>query len=433
LELEGEQDRSRLIQRLQASDSLYEQAECLQGLVLLLGRDAEIPWSDAIGSAPPDSSGSIRLEAFLERLWKEASWGGHWSVLRRVAGLRDWVDAGLEEAVTNLLIRQKQVLVGKAYSPDSLIIEPMTSQAIADRIARFSREDVRERVLTQEILLDLDALVKLDPNLLGGFLTLRVGHLILLLTAEIAEQSELTQDEAYERLLRFSPSEIQARLSKVLTDDAEAVELLKAQETLSVKPGCELKWHPEAPTAETPSLGSAAPATGWMDYRVRAGALGQTPPEFYPSVWRILHHCRGLVIGDKLERRNRMDSASFLAEMTQGEKSFAFAVEHLLAKINAPEYRHLTIEALAALSEFCQKNRDFRLTAHIVLDVLIGHAVRLAWLRDHSEETYEGEKALAWHRFYEEPPASVAYWIIEALRHLIKQEKTADASLLALA
>jgi phosphorylase kinase alpha/beta subunit len=30
-------------------------------------------------------------------------------------------------------------------------------------------------------------------------------------------------------------------------------------------------------------------------------------------------------------------------------------------------------------------------------------------------------------------PPSVAYWIIEALRHLIKQEKTADASLLALA
>ncbi len=434
LELEGEQDQSRLIQRLQASDNLYEHAECLQGLVLLLGREAEIPWRNGDRSDSPDSSSStIRLETLLERLWKEASWGGHWSVLRRVAGLRSWVDAGLEEAVTNLLIRQKQILVGKAYSPDSLIIEPMISQAIADRIARFSREDVRERVLTQEILLGLDALMKLDPTLLQGFLTLRVGHLILLLTAEVAAQSKLTQDEAYERLFRLSPSEIQARLSKVLTDYAEAAELLKAQETISVKPGCNVKWHPEAPAAETPSLDSAVPATGWLDYRLRAGALGQTPPDFYPSVWRVLHHCRGLVIGDKLERRNRMDSASFLAEMTQGEKSFAFAVEHLLAKINAPEYRHLTIEALAALSEFCRKNRGLRLTAHIVLDVLVGHAVRLAWLRDHSEEAYEGEKALAWHRFYEEPPASVAYWIMEALRHLIKQEKTADDSLLALA
>ena len=433
LELEADQDRLRLVQRLQASNNIYEHAECLQGLVLLLGRDGEIPWSTGNGTASPDSNGSIRLESLLDHLWEQASWGCHWSVLRRVAGLRDWVDAGLEEAVTNLLIRQKQVLVGKAYSPDSLIMEPMTSQAIADRIARFSREDVRERVLTQEILLGLDALMKLDPQLLQGFFTLRVGHLILLLTAEVAAHSGLTQDEAYERLFRFSPSEIQSRLTKVLTEYAEAAELLKAQETLKLKPGAEVKWHPEAPPGETPFMAASTPATGWLDYRVRAGALGQTPPEFYPGVWRILHHCRGLVIGDKLERRNRMDSATFVAEMTEGEKNFAFAVEHLLTKINAPEYRHLTIEALAALSEFCQKNREFRITAHIVLDVLIGHAVRLAWLKDHSEETYEGEKALAWHRFYEEPPASVAYWIIEALRSLIKQEKTADTSLLALA
>jgi phosphorylase kinase alpha/beta subunit len=430
LELEGGQDQLQLVRRLQASDNIYEQAECLQGLVFLLGRDGEIPWK-ANGDATAESNGSIRLETLLDQLWEEASWGCHWSVLRRVAGLREWADAGLEEAVTNLLIRQKQLLVGKAYSPDSLIIEPMTGQAIADRIARFAREDVRERVLAQEILLALDTLMKLNPELLQGFLTLRVGHLILLLTAEVAAQSDLTQDEAYERLLRLSPSEIQSRLAKVLGDYAEAAELLRNQETLNLGSGAEVQWHPNAPAGQAPSKPSSTPTTGWLDHRIRAGALGQTPPDFYPGVWRILHHCRGLVIGDKLERRNRMDSATFLAEMTEGEKNFAFAVEHLLTKINAPEYRHLNIEALATLSEFCWQNRDFRLTRHMVLDVLIGHAVRLAWLNDHSEDTYERDKASAWKRFYEEPPASVSYWIIEALRSLVKQQKSADASLLA--
>ena len=432
LELEAEQDRLRLVQRLQASDNIYEQAECLQGLVLLMGRDGEIPWRGSTDGASPDASGSIHLESLLDRLWGEASWGCHWSVLRRVAGLREWLDAGLEEAVTNLLIRQKQLLVGKAYSPDSLIIEPMTGEAIADRIARFSREDVRERVLAQEILLGLDGLIKLDPELLQGFLTLRVGHLILLLTAEVAAESDLTQDEAYERLVRLSPSEIQTRLAKVLRDYAEAAELLKNQETLNLKPGVEVKWHPKAPGGKAPLEPSPTPATGWLDHRLRAGALGQAPAGFYSGVWRILHHCRGLVIGDKLERRNRMDSAAFVAEMTEGERNFALAVEHLLAKINAPEYRHLTIEALGALSEFCRENRDFSLTGHLVLDVLIGHAVRLAWLQDHSEQAYESEKALAWQRFYEEPPASVAFWIIEALRYLVKQEKTVESSLLSL-
>ena len=45
------------------------------------------------------------------------------------------------------------------------------------------------------------------------------------------------------------------------------------------------------------------------------------------------------MIGDKLERRNRMESAPLLAEMTPGETNFARNVEHLLAKIDAPEYR----------------------------------------------------------------------------------------------
>ena len=91
-------------------------------------------------------------------------------------GAAGWFDPALEEAVTNLLVRQKHVLLGKAYSPDSLITEPMGGQAIAERIARFSREDVRERVLAQEILLSLDILVKLEPELLRGFLTVRVGY-----------------------------------------------------------------------------------------------------------------------------------------------------------------------------------------------------------------------------------------------------------------
>ena len=128
VELEAEQDRARLIERLKASDNLYEQAECLQGLV----RPEE---------------GSIRLETLLDQLWEQASYGRHWSVLRRITGLRGWLDEGLEDAVTDLLTRQKQVLVGKAYTPASLITEPIAGDGIAERIARFSREDVRERVL----------------------------------------------------------------------------------------------------------------------------------------------------------------------------------------------------------------------------------------------------------------------------------------------
>jgi len=259
--------------------------------------------------------------------------------------------------------------------------------------------------------------------LLRGFLTLRVGYLILLLTAEVAAEFGLTQDEAYGKLLGFSPSEIQSRLTTVLRAYAQTAELLKKQEALNLKGGIEVAWHSEVPKAQGSSQSSSPPTGSWLNYRRRGGALGQVPAGFYPGVWKTLHHCRALVIGDKLERRNRMDSAPLLAEMTPGETNFARCVEHLLAKIDAPEYRHLTIEALVALADFFRENPDFVLTEHLVLDVLIGHGVRLAWLEDHSQDAYEDQKALAWQRFYEEPPQSVAHWIIEALRYLVEQEK----------
>jgi Phosphorylase b kinase C-terminal domain len=47
----------------------------------------------------------------------------------------------------------------------------------------------------------------------------------------------------------------------------------------------------------------------------------------------------------------------------------------------------------------------------------------LAWLQDHPGDVYEDQKALAWRRFYEEPPESVVRWIVAALRYLVEQEK----------
>jgi ATP-dependent DNA helicase RecQ len=69
---------------------------------------------------------------------------------------------------------------------------------------------------------------------------------------------------------------------------------------------------------------------------MRLGALGRVPRDFYPGIWDLLHHCRGIVIGDKLERRNRLESAPLLSEKTPGERNFASLVEHLLGKTREP-------------------------------------------------------------------------------------------------
>ncbi len=124
--------------------------------------------------------------------------------------------------------------------------------------------------------------------------------------------------------------------------------------------------------------------------------------------------------GDKLERHNRLNSELILSEMTPGEKNFALRVEHLLNKIEAPEYRRVCIETLMELAAIASNNPNLQIEAYIVLDVLIGHAVRLAWLEGNPArgDRYDEDKASAWRSFYNTSPRECASYILKAFRFL---------------
>jgi phosphorylase kinase alpha/beta subunit len=337
--------------------------------------------------------------------------------MRWVAGLSEKVvPLSLADAVNDILARQKQISVGRAYSTASLISEPLSPQDILDKIKEFCREDVRDRILTQEMLIYLSLLLKAKPKLFDGLLTIRVGYLILLLTSEIAQAHNLPQDEAYESLMNLSPKEIQRRLQDVLQGYDAMDKTLMAQESLSAsKSNQEINWVVQ------PEQQSLSPEQGgWHRKRELDGAINRVPQGFYPQVWSVLRHCRGLVIGDKLERRNRLESEELLSEMTPGETNFALKVEHLLNKIGSPAYRQLNIECLVELSAIAEKNPDFQIHDYLVLDVLIGHAVRLYWLDEHPEHQYQyaDHKAEAWQQFYERSPFDCASYIVKALKFL---------------
>jgi phosphorylase kinase alpha/beta subunit len=159
----------------------------------------------------------------------------------------------------------------------------------------------------------------------------------------------------------------------------------------------------------------------WLQHRKRMGALGRVPRDFYAGVWGLLHHCRGIVIGDKLEKRNRLESGPLLSEKTAGERNFASLVEHLLSKIEAPEYRQLCSETLITLMAFVEANPQVRFEDDLALDVVIGHAVRVGWQLHHPQvptEDYSQHKAAAWDRFYRASTADCRRWQLQALREL---------------
>lgn len=408
--LECETNLGLLLKSLRWSVNIYEQIELLNTLVRLQGLDFDT------GFGGPGQQ--VTVGDLLNEVYAKAGSGSYWAVVRRAAGLLNKVDIGLSDAVTDILVRGKQITVGKAYSEASLMTRPMPNTEIMDKISEFCGEDIRDRVLTQEILIYLGLLIKSEPDLFKGLLTLRVGYLILLLTSELAAELKLTQNEAYEHLMQLNPFEIKAKLRLVLAGYEGMNQVLRRQESLHVKQQeQEIDWvlRPvEQDEAEKLAAGS------WLRHRQLDGALNRVPKDFYPSVWRLLKHCKGLVIGDKLERRNRLDSDPLLFEMTPGEKNFALRVEHLLNKIQAPEYRQVNIEALMELAAIAIANPDFQIQDYIVLDILIGHAVRLAWLEKFPEraDRYDEYKAAAWRAFYNTSPTDCASSIVKAFRFL---------------
>ncbi len=407
-QVECETNLEFLLANLHTSENLYEQIELLQTLSRLQGMEFEINFEDSV---------RVKVADLLDEVYTKAGELGLWGVVRRAAGLRQMVDVSLSDTVMSILVRGKQIAVGRSYSEASLIAAPMANQEIIDKINNFCREDIRDRVLTQEIIIYLGILIKSEAELFQGLLTFRVGYLILLITSELAQEMNATQDEAYEQLMQLSPFDVKLRLRRVLAGYAGMNQLVTQQEALHVKYlETDIDW------VSIPILGEEiqSPPGGWKHYRQTEGVMGRVPKDFFKQVWQLMSHCKGLVIGDKLERRNRLDSEVILSEMTAGEKNFALRVEHLLNKIEAPEYRQVNIEALMELAAIANANPNLQIAEYIVLDVLVGHTVRVAWLDTHPESSdrYDEDKAAAWRSFYSTSPTECATYIVKAFRFL---------------
>jgi phosphorylase kinase alpha/beta subunit len=420
--LEAETSITLLLKQLRSSDNLYQQIELLNTIHRLHGLDFDTGFGGA--------SANVTVADLLDEVYfKAGSFSNRpqWAIVRYAAGLLGKVDISLSDAVTDILISGKQITVGMAYSEDSAIAAPMSHTEIVEKIDLFCREDIRDRVLTQEVIIYLGLLIKSQPQLVKGLLTLKVGYLIVLLTSELVMELKITQDEAYEKLMELSPFEIKTRLDRVLADYQDLGKTVFQQESLHLNQSQErIEWIVN-PTTETD-----LPSINWLYQRRKEGAIARVDRDFYPSIWRLMKHCKGLTIGDKLEKRNRLDSALILAEMTPGEKKFALRIEHHLNKIVAPEYRQLNIEALMALAALSELNPELKIEEYIVLDVLIGHAVRLAWLDTDLPKiidtpldrtafepaNYDRYKSLAWRAFYQSSPSTCANYIVKSLQFL---------------
>ncbi|MEY2699815.1 MAG: hypothetical protein RIQ52_570 [Pseudomonadota bacterium] len=413
-ELENDGDTD-LMNRLFAARNPYVQLEILS--LLLARHHAGLEIVDA------RQSEAATLAALLEDMYLCAGNAGCWYIVRRCAGLLGKYDINLEQAVTDITVHHHGLTVGRAYSNKATLRRPADSTEILAAIRNFNPDDISQQIIVQEIIIYLGMLIKQNPALFADMHTIRVGHILQLLVARQKRLGNTSMHQAFTDILALAPHRLLEQLRLTLQDYSRSEADLEQLETLHYESGQgQLSSTRFTEAMDPPDFGGA---DDWYDWRERQGSVGREGEGFYHGIWVLLHHCKGLMIGEKYNSKRHIDSQALLARMTAGEQAFRLHINHIMNKIQAPVYRQLSVETLRALSLILRDNPEVHIDDTLVTDVLIGHAVRIHWLNSHPawREHYDECVSLAWQSFYQSPPHAVANAVRDALIFLLNPEK----------
>jgi phosphorylase kinase alpha/beta subunit len=407
--LEPTESLEQQLARLGTSTNLREQMDIVTDWARVHGLDFE-----------PGVGPRVTVKVLLEEVYQKAGGRHEWSVLRKAAGMLGKYWGGLEDSVAEILARQRIIVVGRAYSDQGMIRQPLSNRETLAMINRNCGSDVREAILNQEILVILSVIMRGEPDLFDGMLTIRPGHLAMLIMGRFAQEYGLEPDQAFERLAAMSPFDIQSRIRDILESYSEAVGRLFSTEALHLRtaPDVLYRANPEDTVADSE-------AADWQQWREEQGVMPRFPESFHQRLWAVLQQTRGIVVGDRFDPRTRLQSDLVTSHMTGGEPQFAQLVERLLNQIDSPSYRQMSAEALAALMAFAEANPELELDGFVILDVVISHAVRLNWQHEHVGEshTYNQHRGEAWQVFYRTPPDKVRTWLLESLTYLVEHAR----------
>jgi phosphorylase kinase alpha/beta subunit len=400
-----------LLKQLKTNTNLYAQLEALSLLSLRHGLDYQTDLTNA-------SVGDL-----LEEIYERAGDLHAWTIVRRCAGLLGKYDINLEQAATEILVRQHALTLGGAYSSNATLTRPADSSDILQTIRDYNDNNASKHIIIQELTIYLGMLVKSNPELFTDMHTVRVGHILQLIMVRQQRQSNCaTQELAFKQILSLPPYQVFQKVKETLEDYHNTEDQLTDAETLHYEGDCRKLGSARFSSSIDPK--SKRQIKNWYAWREQQGSVGRENNTFYANVWEILHHCKGLTIGEKLNSSNRLDSEITLSQSTSGEQSFTLHVNHLLNKIQAPAYRQLTVEALKAIASIIRANASLQIDDTLFTDTILDHAVRIHWLNSHprNKKIYEQKAPLAWQAFYKLPPHKVANGILDALNHLLTSE-----------
>ncbi|XP_030566303.1 probable phosphorylase b kinase regulatory subunit alpha isoform X9 [Drosophila novamexicana] len=358
-----------LIAMLRETENLEEQGDILQYLVDTQGLD--------FNTGMLEEGRVVTVRDLLKGLYEKACQQKLWGLVRHTAGMLGKRVEDLGKAVTDLLVRQKQVTVGMPPNNEHTITAPLPEVELRQLIHDAYGDDESTAMLTQELMVYLAMFIRTEPQLFHEMLRLRVGLIIQVMAKELSRTLNCGGEAASEHLLNLSPFEMKNLLYHILSGKEFAVSSV-ARGNLSIVSCKSSRVSKKSqiglgdPEGEDALIATIDDRQGqWLRRRRLDGALNRVPRDFYSRVWTVLEKCQGLAI------EGRVLQQSLTQEMTPGELKFALEVETALNQIPQPEYRQLVVEALMVLTLVTEHNMVPSLGGIIYVEHLVHKANQL--------------------------------------------------------
>ncbi|KAF2355588.1 Glycoside hydrolase family 15/Phosphorylase b kinase regulatory chain family [Trinorchestia longiramus] len=358
-----------LLLQFREAESLEEQGDILHYLVVAYGLNH--PTGSFIEGV------AVTVKDLLKDLYERSCNQKNWALVRHTAGMLGKRVEDLAKAVTDLLVRQKQVTVGVPPHAEVTITRPLPTTELRSLINKAYGSDESTAMLTQELLVYLAMFIRTEPELFQEMLRLRVGLIIQVMALELARTILCSKDQASDHLLNLSPFQMKNLLHHIMAGQEFNIGSVKHKAAVvgAARSGTYFisskstklskgNLHPEKKSAMGSFLtNSNFPSSGrrddveqtdiegvrdragqWLRRRRLDGALNRVPRDFYKNMWNVLNRCNGIDIEGKVIPR------TLTQEMTANELKFALEVETVLNTIPQPEYRQLVVEALMVVS-----------------------------------------------------------------------------------
>ncbi|XP_012160564.1 probable phosphorylase b kinase regulatory subunit alpha isoform X5 [Ceratitis capitata] len=358
-----------LIAMLRETENLEEQGDILQYLVDTQGLD--------FNTGMLEEGRVVTVRDLLKGLYEKACQQKLWGLVRHTAGMLGKRVEDLAKAVTDLLVRQKQVTVGMPPNNEYTITAPLPEIELRQLIHDTYGDDESTAMLTQELMVYLAMFIRTEPQLFHEMLRLRVGLIIQVMAKELSRTLNCDGEAASEHLLNLSPFEMKNLLYHILSGKEFAVSSV-ARGNLSIVSCKSSRVSKKSQIGLGEQDGDDALIATiddrqgqWLRRRRLDGALNRVPRDFYSRVWSVLEKCQGLAI------EGRILPQSLTQEMTTGELKFALEVETALNQIPQPEYRQLVVEALMVLTLMTEHNMVPSLGGIIYVEHLVHKANQL--------------------------------------------------------